>query len=619
LTEYAVKVFYMPQPDRQTRYQLINNYLKSIRMPRGLVSFAYDDQGISVKGQVYPTLVMDWADGVALDTYLNHRLTSGKGVDNRHECKEWVVTLRELQDVTIAHGDLQHKNILVRPGGGFRLVDYDGMFVPGMEQLSACEAGLGAYQHPDRARTEGSFNERMDDFSALVILLTLSCVDDELWGEYHKTGYLLVSEEDLRAPGESPLFGQLSGRPGPVGALAAIVKRAAEGRLDQVPSFASVIGEVGTEWVAARRRTSASRPGRAATGHGTSAVSSQGEDGGRRAPRSASPGQSQATPTQPLRPAGSVPASRPPVLAGDDDLTDRQRQIAELLAAGRSVGSIAATLGLRPAAVARRIAELEQKASGHGAESLPTFVARPAPVAESTAVQQSALTPRQQEVLGLLRGGMLPEQIADRFQVLPTTLTRHLATIRAVIGGDELDALLAQASAKERARREAARGAKKPAAMKTAGRQPVTGQPAKPAPEQTARARTDAPSPRTPVPTQQWWKMLEAPQTHPTAPTAPAPGPPPPAIPSRPQPARPLSKWPAAPSPSAGSPPPAIPSLPQPSRPLSKWPAAPPAPSPPVRRPASPKRFRLGTAAAVFVVALVVLVILLAVVAAAGH
>ena len=167
---YAVKVFFRPQRDRQTRYVLIDKYLHSIQMPRNLVSFAYDQGGITVNGMKYPTLVMDWADGVALDTYLSQRVASANGVDNQHECKEWVATLRELQDATIAHGDLQHKNILVQPGGRFRLVDYDGMFVPGMEQLAACEAGVSAYQHPYRARTQGHFGERIDNFSALVDL-----------------------------------------------------------------------------------------------------------------------------------------------------------------------------------------------------------------------------------------------------------------------------------------------------------------------------------------------------------------------------------------------------------------------------------------------------------------
>lgn len=83
-------MFYQAQPDRQIRYQLISKYLKSVRMPRRLVPFDYDDSGITVNGKKYPTLVMKWAVGATLDTYLDNRLSSGNGVDNRRVCKEWV-------------------------------------------------------------------------------------------------------------------------------------------------------------------------------------------------------------------------------------------------------------------------------------------------------------------------------------------------------------------------------------------------------------------------------------------------------------------------------------------------------------------------------------------------
>ena len=453
--DYAVKVFYKLQLDRHKRYRLIDNYLKSIPAPpSSLVSFSYEDEGIPVNQGKYPMLVMDWARGDTLDTYLAQQIVSGKGFDNQRACKKWITTVRKLQNATIAHGDLQHKNILVQPGGGFRLVDYDGMFVPGMEGLTACEAGVSAYQHPDRARTPGHFDKRMDDFGALVILLTLACVNAELWGLYHKVGRLLVSEEDLREPDASLLLKQLSGRRRPVGVLAGILKKTAQGTVDEIPAFESVITEAGT-------------------------------DSARRAPRTSSPRQSPAAPASPPRSAEAAGISQLGALAGKDGLTDRQRQVAQLLAAGRSVGSIAAALGLRPATVAGHIAALEQKASGQRAEPRQASVATSAAQPDRPAAPQRALTPRQQEVLGLLRGGMLPTQIAGRLQVQPGTVNNHLASIRAVIGSDELDALLVQAAAKQAAaKREARRRVtptvKNASATKTANQRPVAPQPVKP-------------------------------------------------------------------------------------------------------------------------------------------
>ncbi len=154
---YAVKVFYQPQPDRQLRYRLIDQHLRSIPMPRQLVSFVYDEAGIRVNGRDYPTLRMDWADGDSLDIYLDRLFTESAPVDNATLSAEWVATLQELHNSTIAHGDLQHKNILVQSNANFRLVDYDGVFVPAMRQhgLAACEAGVSSYQHPKRKNEIG--------------------------------------------------------------------------------------------------------------------------------------------------------------------------------------------------------------------------------------------------------------------------------------------------------------------------------------------------------------------------------------------------------------------------------------------------------------------------------
>ncbi len=111
-----------------------------------------------------------------------------------------------------------------------------------------CEAGLSAYQHPERNEKISRFDESVDDFSALVILLTLACVDADLWERYHEEGRLLLSEEDIAKPGESALLIELAGRKGKVGTLAKLVRTAAEQDIDQVPSFGSVVRELGMEW-----------------------------------------------------------------------------------------------------------------------------------------------------------------------------------------------------------------------------------------------------------------------------------------------------------------------------------------------------------------------------------
>jgi DNA-binding CsgD family transcriptional regulator len=435
-------------------------------------------------------LVMEWADGNPLDIYLRERLNFGDEFDNLRACKEWAATLQELRRSNIAHGDLQHRNILVQANGTFQLVDYDGMFVPSMRQrgIGACEAGVAAYQHPQRARGGGRFDERMDDFSALVILLTLACVDADLWNRYHEEGRLLLSQADLLSPRESPLLTQLSGRSGQVGTLVDIVRSAAERDINQIPSFDSVLRDLGID-------SPVQRP--------------HGPNGQQSAPLKRS-GDRQALPRE--RPTSS--ARRPesagpvyglprvaPVNAGG--LTERQQQVAGLLAAGKSVDKIASALGLHPVTVAGHVAALEKKAKRDGAASLKAFVARFGHQPVRPVRQAGTLTPRQRQVLGLLREGMVPEQIARRLQVQPATLNRHLASIRAVVGDDEVQTLLTQAAAKRAAAKRAAakRAAAKRAAAKRAPakRAPASPQPPErrlPGPATAPRGPRQAPSVR---------------------------------------------------------------------------------------------------------------------------
>jgi DNA-binding NarL/FixJ family response regulator len=455
---YALKIFYKPQHDRKLRYRFIDQHLRNIPMPRRLVSFAYDETGIRINDRDHPTLRMDWANGDPLDTYLARRFSASEPVDNGMLFEEWIATLQELEVSALAHGDLQHKNILVQADGTFCLVDYDGMFVPGMRQhgLTACEAGVSAYQHPNRKDKKSPFDERIDDFSALVILLTLACVDADLWQRYHEEDRLLLSEVDLLCPSESALLTELAGRKGAVGMLAELVRTAAEQSLDQVPSFGRVISELGMEW----------------SGRGVGARSSADQ------PRVLSREWSTAPWQQPG--ATRFPAD---AAASPQPLTYAERQVAGLLAAGKTVDEIVSALGLHRATVEKYAGALERKigpedaaspmmATGRSARP-PAQVAEPPPaeVAAPPTAQQRAFSPRQQQVLDLLHAGLMPAQIAARLHVQLATVNRHLSSIRTVIGDDEVRKLLSQAAAKP----APAKAAAAKAAMPTrAGKAPTT-------------------------------------------------------------------------------------------------------------------------------------------------
>ena len=58
--------------------------------------------------------------------------------------KVWVRMMADLKAVSIAHGDLQHGNVVV-VGDQLRLIDYDNMFVPGLAGKQSNECGHRNY------------------------------------------------------------------------------------------------------------------------------------------------------------------------------------------------------------------------------------------------------------------------------------------------------------------------------------------------------------------------------------------------------------------------------------------------------------------------------------------
>jgi hypothetical protein len=177
-----------------------------------------------------------------------------------------VEVVLDLQRRRVAHGDLQHGNILVSPGGALKLVDYDGMFVPAMRQarMSAAEIGLPAYQHPQRDAHD--FDERLDDFGALVILLTLACVDGRLWRRYHTNDdHLLLGAHDLQGPGRSPLLAELTRSPdAALNKLAVMLTISCRGDRGAVPPFQRVVADPAVRQLL-NGRVAADRPERRAT------------------------------------------------------------------------------------------------------------------------------------------------------------------------------------------------------------------------------------------------------------------------------------------------------------------------------------------------------------------
>ena len=201
---FAVRCFRGHLGDREQRYHLINEHLRRHSIP-ALASFAYEPEGILVTGRRFPILVMEWVEGLTLDVYLDEAVNRREVL--LHLADEWVRLMEALRGAGVAHGDLQHGNIIVERGQ-LRLVDLDGMFVPAMSGWPACEMGHQHYQHP--SRDAALFSSSLDDFSALVVYLSLISLAErpELWAEHHDEN-LLFTKDDFLAPARSALFAKI--------------------------------------------------------------------------------------------------------------------------------------------------------------------------------------------------------------------------------------------------------------------------------------------------------------------------------------------------------------------------------------------------------------------------
>jgi len=205
-TSYAIRCFHRNVPSRYRRYQIISSYLAKIQSPY-FVDARYQTKGIQVGSKWYPITIMPWIQGESIESYIFKNLSHSEVISRL--AIEFLEMIRHLQAAGIAHGDLSHQNIMVRQGQ-LVLIDYDGMYVPGMEKMGSVEIGHSHFQHP--SRTFGQYDQNLDRFSSIVIYLALSAlaVHPELWKKYESAGDgLLFRKADFLSPFTSPLLQEL--------------------------------------------------------------------------------------------------------------------------------------------------------------------------------------------------------------------------------------------------------------------------------------------------------------------------------------------------------------------------------------------------------------------------
>lgn len=220
----AVKCFCRFLGDREARFIAIDKQL-DISKPSSLTGFDYFSRGILVEGKRYPILLMDWIEGPTLNVYIEEVLTKNNFREALASLAEdWCRVVKELDECKIAHGDLQHGNIIVT-SEGIRLVDLDGTFVPALAGRKAAELGNSHYQHPKRS--EDFFDAGLDRFSSLVIYLSLLAIAERptLWKTFHDEN-LIFTKQDFTDPARSRLFQALDAMGGTIAKLALTLKQA---------------------------------------------------------------------------------------------------------------------------------------------------------------------------------------------------------------------------------------------------------------------------------------------------------------------------------------------------------------------------------------------------------
>lgn len=203
-SKVAVRLWIADIGDAKKRSLEISNYLESLNNSY-FAGFKYIDDAVLVNGTLHPIVLMDWVDGKTLKEYVNSNITDSlKILDLADKFKQMV---QYFHQENIAHGDLQHGNILVKNDGSIVAIDYDSMFIAPLNGMVDTIKGLPGYQHP--ARQINKFvNPSLDYFSELIIYLSLLVFAEMpgLWNTYYETEDLLFSKEDFSNPNSSKLI-----------------------------------------------------------------------------------------------------------------------------------------------------------------------------------------------------------------------------------------------------------------------------------------------------------------------------------------------------------------------------------------------------------------------------
>jgi tetratricopeptide (TPR) repeat protein len=236
--DWAIKCFTQRVTDEQTRYKAISARILQANLPY-FVQFQYITEGICINNDWFPIVQMNWVEAKSLSIYVSEYLHEPAVLNGL--ANAFVRMVDELQQAGIAHGDLQHGNVLVHDKQ-IVLVDYDGMWVPELAKLNSRELGHRNFQHP--GRTKEHFGAHLDNFAGWLIYCSLNCLaqDPSLWESLQGgDDCLLLRYEDLANPQQSQRLAALANHQNEeIRNQARIISRLLAVPFEKVPTFSRV-------------------------------------------------------------------------------------------------------------------------------------------------------------------------------------------------------------------------------------------------------------------------------------------------------------------------------------------------------------------------------------------
>lgn len=210
------------------QYEAMNDYLRCNHLDY-MVEFEYVKRGFFVANRDCPVSISRWIKGLSIKSFIEQN----RGPALAGLRTEWERTVRDMAARGIAHGDLQHENILIEGNANnprIRLLDYDSFVCPANLGRPESIAGVPHYQHPRRAALIDRKDPRVDRFSVLVITLSIAALESYpgLWDklDLSKHDGLLVDKSDFDDPNSSSTLAILDACGGYVARLTRALRHA---------------------------------------------------------------------------------------------------------------------------------------------------------------------------------------------------------------------------------------------------------------------------------------------------------------------------------------------------------------------------------------------------------